>query len=60
MQHGDYLSVLEDGLLVNVLLLARVLDVGLHPTNVLTPTKPPLLQTLGGGDGQEETCGEQI
>ena len=38
-----YLSVLEYGFLVNVLLLARVFDVGLHPTDVLTPTKTPLL-----------------
>jgi len=48
-----YLCVLEDGFLINVLVLARVLDVGLHPADVFTATKTPLLKALeGGGRGE--------
>ena len=48
-----YLCVLEDGFLINVLVLARVLDVGLHPTDVFTATKTPLFKALeGGGRGE--------
>jgi len=44
-----YLCVLEDGFLINVLVFARILDVGLHPADVFTATKTPLLKALGGG-----------
>ena len=48
-----YLCVLEDGFLINVLVLARVLDVGLHPADVFTATKTPRLKALeDGGRGE--------
>ena len=40
------LSVLEDTLLFNVLVVAGVFGVCLDPTDVFTPSVPPFLQTL--------------
>ena len=47
------LSVLQYVLVFNVLIVARILTVGLHPTNILTPAITPLLQTLTKRRGRE-------
>ncbi len=41
-----FLGVLEHCLVVQVSLVARVIDVGLHPTDVLTPPVSPFPETL--------------
>ena len=45
-----YLCPLEDGARFQILIVTWVLDVGLDPTDVLTPTEAPLLETLQTDD----------
>ena len=44
--HGSNLGILENILVLNVLVVAGVLAVGLDPANVFTPSITPFLETL--------------
>lgn len=50
----SHLGVLEYGAWLKVFQIARIAKVGLHPTNVLTATEPPLLKTLQQQQQQQQ------